>query len=587
MRRLSGHSLALLAVAAALLLLTGTYGGPDFGHYSEWVWVFRSGDIAHIRGDVLSPSRVPLSQWSFGPGLILAAVSALRLEPADFNTLAAGWVMVLVFWIVMARVLNRVTSGDRPLTLFGLALCFAGTHVGFYSTAISSEALSYPCLALAVLAVIETERWGPLEALTLAVPCALLLTVRSQLGLYVVPLLATAAWSMLRSKAARPQKFRSAVALAAPLFIAVAEIAITNRWMTGSPLRSPYTFGNDAFKSVDLARPEIAAVLISPWHGLLAYHPLFAVLLAIPFVMAFEQRPPSEKWLLLGLGLAALGHLYLHAAWYVWWLGTGTFGLRGMGISAVVLVPILCKYISERRRHGSVPAVVILVLLTSMWSALLMMQGQTQFFAYDQLWLAQVATARNVLVHTPWVPIVIICFALAGWWLYRTRDGAGRAIAAAAYGLAAVVLLYLVRGWNEWAALADRLQAGLPIAVVLGASGILLERLTRRWQQEDPGTARLRPTTGAAFVIVFLVSTVLFIRAAVRTETAVSRRTIELGRFNFQSDVYLKEVVESYNEYHRIGGFSRKKAALRHFIDAAVLEGRQNLERERAATNPR
>jgi len=78
MRRLSGQALALLSVAAALLLLTGAHGGPDFGHSSEWAWVFRSGDIAYIRGDVLSPSRVPLSQWSFGPGLILAAVSDPR-----------------------------------------------------------------------------------------------------------------------------------------------------------------------------------------------------------------------------------------------------------------------------------------------------------------------------------------------------------------------------------------------------------------------------------------------------------------------------------------------------------------------------
>ena len=139
---------APLGAIVAALLLAGAHDGPDSGHYADWARVFRSGDIAHIRGDVLSPMRVPLSQWSFGPGLIFSTGSAVGGETTELSALAVGWVGVLVFWVVMSRILDRVTGGDRPLTLLGLGICFVGTHLGFYSTAISSEALSYPALLM-------------------------------------------------------------------------------------------------------------------------------------------------------------------------------------------------------------------------------------------------------------------------------------------------------------------------------------------------------------------------------------------------------------------------------------------------------
>lgn len=209
-----------------------------------------------------------------------------------------------------------------------------------------------------------------------------------------------------------------------------------------------------------------------------------------------------------------------------------------------------------------------------------MWQGNTQFFSYEQLWLAQIATAKDLLSRTPAVLAAILGVVAAVTLLPRSLDAAGRRFARGAYLLGTVTLLYLAGGWTDSANLVHRLQTGLPVLLAIGASGGLLEWLTRRWQQEPEG-ARPRMTIGAAFGAVFLVSTGLFIRAAVRTEVAISERSIDLGRFNFQGRVYLKEVVDNYEEYHRIGDFSRKKVALRRFIESAIREGKQDLDRER------
>ena len=105
--------------------------------------------------------------------------------------------------------------------------------------------------------------------------------------------------------------------------------------MTGSLLGSPYSFGDGAFRSLDFARPELAAVLLHPWHGLLTHHPLYAVGFAALIVLIVRVRSLPERLFWLSCAIVIVLHVYSQAAWYVWWLGKQTFGMRGLGVSAV------------------------------------------------------------------------------------------------------------------------------------------------------------------------------------------------------------------------------------------------------------
>ncbi len=535
-------TLGAAAAAGAVLLLANTFFGPDFRHYLEWAAAFRSGDITAISSHVLSPMAVPLSPWSFGPGLIFAAVPAWG--PLDLNALAVGWVLVLAFWAAMYRILAFASRGRRPLILLGLGATFAGTPVGFYSSAIASEALSYPCLAVAILLVIETASWGPVETLALGACCALLVTVRPELGLYaVVPLLVAG-----RSLIARPTRRGLHLALlTAPLAIAGAEILLRNWWMTGAFLHSPYWYGGGGFESLDFGHPEFAAVLVHPWHGLLTYHPLYALLLAVPVVMAFERRPASEKAVLAGLTVAVLLHVYVYASWYVWWLGLATFGMRGLGIAGVVLVPVLCRFLSEPRRRGIVRASVACVLAASAWSALLMLAGRTEFYTYGQLWLGQLHAARALVPH-----------GIAAVW--RLAEG----------GAAGVVRR-----------LQSRLVPGVVALLLCLAAGLVLDRATRRWQRSPRGLSLCMLASGAA-IVIFVACTGLFVRLAVRTDALIAARSIPLQGFRFEGSVPVDEAADSYREYLRVPGFVGKKQALARFVAAARISGTRALEAERA-----
>jgi hypothetical protein len=492
---------------------------------------------------------------------------------------------VLAFWITMHRIIEHVTGGDQALMLLGLGVCFVGTHLGFYSTAISSEALSYPCLALVVLAAIETRRWGPLECFILGVPAAMLVTVRPQLGLFVLAPLSVAMIGILRDPAPAFRKLVTLATLAVPLVIAVAEIMVTNRWMTGSPFGSPYSFAGEGFRSVDFARPEIAAVLIHPLHGLLVYHPLFALVLVLPLVMVAQRRSTHEKMLLAAMAAAAFIHLYLHASWYVWWLGGWTFGSRGMGISAVVLVPILCKYLAERRQDRSTGILLAFILAASTWSGLLLLQDITQFHSYQQVWLAQIGYLEHLLLGRSAAVLASIAGVVtAGLWLglKDSLDAPGRRFVLAACPLIAVALFHLVsRTSGGWVPI----RFLILITLAMAASYALMWRLPRRWRQQ-PQAARLRMVVGAGFAAVFVVSTCLFLRLAVRTQQAITDRSVALDRFHFQSAVHVRELEASYLEYLVIDGFERKKHALGRFLAATKDAGIRNLEHERASTRP-
>ena len=238
--------------------------------------------------------------------------------------------------------LRRVTRYDTATVLFVAVVAFAGTHLGFYSFTHSSEILSFGCLALIAYRLCVRRPLEALDLLGLGALCGMLVVVRAHLVLYLPLIFGVAVWRLLReSPARRWPAWAGLVSLfAAPVILAVVQVGMVNNWMTGSPLRSPYSFGDAGFRSLDLVRPDFLTVLVHPWHGLLTYHPLYALCFALVVAGIFRGSRPAR---LLHLGIAAtlLGHLYIQAAWYCWWLGLWSLGNRGFGVGALLLVPVL------------------------------------------------------------------------------------------------------------------------------------------------------------------------------------------------------------------------------------------------------
>jgi hypothetical protein len=563
--------LPLIGGLLGLVLLVVATGGPDCLEYLDWSRAARQANIAEIPGDLRSPAGVPLIQWSHGPGMFFALpylsptrhlVSDGPLAPVrDFRFM--GWLAALALWGGLLGALRRFAEDETGIVLFTAAAAFAGTHLGFYSFVHSSEILTFGCLALILYWLSVRTPLGRLDALGVGVLCGCLILIRPHLVLYLPLVLCLLTWRLSRQYLVSSPHRQMAYlgAIAAPPILALAQVLWVHRWMTGSMLRSPYSFGDGSFRSLDLFDPELLAVLFHPWHGLLVYHPLYALLFGLVVAGVFRGTR-RVRLLYLALALTLLAHLWVQAAWYCWWLGMWSLGNRGLGVAAVLLVPVLARAMREARPRGRF-ALAAATVICSLWSLLLMVQGHTNFLRWGELFAAQAATLRHLAPLWP----VVLAAALAAHGLTRGRTTERRVVAAATALLLAPVFDHLalrvgfvMGGTVEGAAvIALRLTfiALAPVAAMLD--------LPRTESRTGPTRGLARRVLAVVALALFVCTGALFLRLAVATE-----RTIASGGVTGPGPVaafQYPEVAECYHEYRGVPGFEKKKEALRRFLE--------------------
>jgi hypothetical protein len=356
--------------------------------------------------------------------------------------------------------------------------------------------------------------------------------------------------------------------LSLPLLLALSQVWFVNVMMTGSPFRSPYYFGDGLFKSLDLLHPEIGAILFHPWHGLLVYHPAYLVLFASVLSGAALVKERRIRLLMWFLAALIAVNVYVDASWYCWWFGTGTFGSRALGMSAVFLVPaflLLLRIILESGR--SILPAMSAVFLCGVWSFLLMVQGHTNFASYSKLAgaVGSVLSCLPVVVslflsvsagllfsfrmkgrdfvdtvsghdHLPAEKFIVSAMlALAVFWLSQRShpDGSLQEWHWAFCSLMTLVIVYLC--W--FAQFPDWFPKALDTSAVCSAS------------------------------IVFAVIYIMFTLMSVRTTFALSRQDMAGAmKGKMIRDFDPDEVRDAMTEYRTIRGFEDKKTKLSEFI---------------------
>lgn len=550
-------SLSVLFVA---LLWRAARGGPDLGHYLDWGEAARFDDIFRLRGVTQSPMGVPASVWAHGAGLLLATPRWVLGDVAvDRGHLLVGCGAAVSFWWSMLRLLTLAARGDTALVLLGMALAFVGTNAGHYSTVHATESLALGLVGVLAWLVSDPEPRRLRDGLAVGLVSALLLVTRPQLLPY-----ATLAIGILivrwRAQGVldRGRRIAAGTVVALPLVIASAQLALVNRWMTGSILASPWSFRSATFASMDWRDPELLTVLFHPWHGLVTYHPLFAIGFAA-LLFAIVRPPTVAPYRLLHVGIAAvlLSQLLIQGAWFCWWMGVGSFGMRSMAVSVVPLVPVLVAVLAQRDAEGrSNRTWLVACGAAALWSWLLLLQGETNFPDVPALLAGQ-----GVALHVVWLVLV----GLAGALLLRLRraasaDGGVRALAATLWSLAIVHLV-------------DQPRFGLPLAspLVLLASTVVLALLL------DLAFARIsiapRPGALAPDVVLlvsgflFLSVTLSFVRLAISAERFIAAGQPPPRAFTWVNPVPYEQIEASLREYARVDGFDDRKARLAAYLD--------------------
>ena len=399
---------------------------------------------------------------------------------------------------------------------------------------------------------------------------------RSQLLIYTLPFLGVMFWSAWQTapdrKPARAALFVGLSLL--PPGIALIQIALTNRWMTGSLLGSPYSFGDGAFRSLDFARPELGAVLLHPWHGLLTHHPLYAVGFVALIVLIVQARAWPERFFWLSCAFVIVLHVYLQAAWYVWWLGKQTFGMRGLGVSAVILVPALIYLMRGRELRGKGYGLwAAAALACCLWSAPLFLENltaETQFYTYAELF-GRYGTFVRPLV-APFA--LIVGMTLLVYLFARADKGAtglrGRFATQMRQRPALTVSLMLLIPLMLYCLLAYvATQAVALISIPLSAlfTVAFLSMSAEDTPVSDPTKRPIgERIVAVGLIALFGVSTVLFARLARHTEAQIAAHALPAEDVLYVSAVHVDEVAESYWEYLEVPGFEAKKAALKEYV---------------------
>ncbi len=509
-----GNRATLAALAA--LMLASSWTGADYAHYADWANAAITHSLWNADTFTISPLGVPVLMWSHGTGFVFAT-GHLVLGPLGDLRLSAmlvGWLAALVFWAATLRVTWTLSGRSLSLTVFCAGATALGTHAGYLSNTHASESLALACAAVLLWLVVEDDMPRTIHGLIAGLAIGFLVTIKSYWAVYAAAAVVVLAWRTRRSRVSWTRLAGIVMAFTIPIAVGLTQTAMTNRWMTGSPLQSSYVFGDEQFSSFDFREPELAAVLTHPLHGLLSHHPLYGLaFVALLAVIATPGDAGRRIFFAIG-GLAIIANLYFQSAWVVWWLGNATFGMRGMALATTVVIPALV--ISLRRARETRPWLFAVACVSAVaccfWSFLLLLEGSTRFHTF-----AEMADAQWYAFSTFWGPTALLAatataaLAVANRNLFRRPAGAAIVLAAGAV-LVGLWVVYL------WLRVAERpfdqtrslLLGGVGVSAALLLAAAIAWGLSRALGRDRSPKHVVRNLAAAIAAVVFAGASISF-----------------------------------------------------------------------------
>lgn len=572
-----------LLIIFAMLMLASAWPGADFSRYADWANSAFEGDLWDAATYTISPLGVPIMMWSHGSGFVYATGNFFLQPLGDLrlSAMVTGWLAALLFWAAMLRVIWTLSDRSLSLTIFCAGATALGTHAGYFSNTHASESLALACAAVLVWLVVEEDEPRLLQALTAGLAIGFLVTIKSYWAIYAVPSVLVLAWRAHRRRLPPARLIAIFVVFALPVVVGLTQTALTNRWMTGSPLQSSYIFGDEQFDSFNFREPELAAVVIHPLHGLLSHHPFYG--LAFVALLAMIAAPGrAEQRLFFALGaVAVIVNLFFQAAWVVWWLGNATFGMRGMALATTVVIPpfVIVLRRTRKTRPRLFAAICAVTFACCFWSFLLLLEGSSRFHTFAEMLSAQQYAFRafwgSAALTAAIAAMVIVAVNRR---LFRRSAAGVVTFNAAGCAMVALWITYMAlriseRPISESGSLG---LAGLAAAAVLSVAAIILQASFAALHRRTATTPRSRLIDGlgspitrfatAVATVVFVVMAFLFFGLARQVEEEIALGRPPRRNFAWVNTFSIRDMKDSCNEYRRVPGFDKKRDEFKQFL---------------------
>jgi hypothetical protein len=262
--------------------------------------------------------------------------------------------------------------------------------------------------------------------------------------------------------------------------------------------------------------------------------------------------------------LVIMLHIYLHAAWYAWWLGLSTFGMRGLSISGIVVIPLLLKLMSEREERGkSNKALVTLIFIANLWSYAILTQGTSQYYTYQELFSGIIAACENlVAINAITLPATVLVLGSLAKLLRFPKPFSSITVTI----ILTTVLLLLVTIYQitqlyfaSGGMLVVSLMSLVAMLVILNGYPVVIEEFQKHCHL-------LQKIFFAVSAICFIAISIIFTNLSVVTNRIIASKVPASREYARISKFNIDEVKITYNEYLNVPGFDDKKTRLADFI---------------------
>ena len=569
----------LVGVAAAIAVATigRAHIGADFFDYLEWTKAFLTADVTQISSPVVSPEGYPLIQYHPGTGALFALPKLVAPSiPLRVSAYLAAGAATLVLWTCIAALVARAAGGRADIVLLGIPLLFIATHAGYQSTAIASELLSLALMAVLLVTLnLGSEETAPFSILVFGCAAGLLIGVRANLAPYVAAGALVYFRRILRAPVTRARKVYLALLVIVPVATGCAQVLTVDHWMTGSWTGSPYVFGDAQFQSVDFSHPRFLTVLLHPRHGLLAYHPLYVVLIWATIAGLLSSASGSDARLGWGAFLvAAAAALALQACWYDWWMGRGTFGGRQLAVWAILFMPPWIHRLAGAKPDSQgIKAWWLMSAVAALWSYPLLLGGITNFLSGQEFLWGVWGAIRATFIETPW-PLLALAAGACVLWLLHGREARSRAGMVLVWSLMVVYLFHdnrLLAGAGDGQRL---LAMGVLQVGTVGLMPLALHQAERSQHALGKLGARLRLGSQILTLCAFCVVAGLCVRLSLRAAPVPLAAREQC--FGYRAPFDLLEVQATLLDYADLRGFEEDKRRLSAFVSRAGARYRIN-----------
>ena len=382
--------------------------GLDWEQYYAWAKAALRQDINELDTGLVSVSGTPFFQWSSGPGMMLAPFAAIFgkfFQDRQVMEIAGIFYGILV-WAILYVSFTRAFE-SRFIALTSILVAFLCTPLGFYSRAISGESLSLLPTSILFYQTILLAQNRSVCWWTIGCATAMLMMIRPYCAVYAWPVLFGGMIHLMQNRAWKAVA-TSLAKWCVPVAIGFGQLACTQYWMTGNPLHSPYSFGDDEFRSLDLMSPSyLWNIWFDSFHGMLSTFPLVGVgvaLIVVHCVRSFMRRELVEL-VVWSMALAAISvNSWFQASWYYWWMGEYSLGMRGL---VPVGFPAVASVMVAYRRCALLKMPLLLaIMMSAIWSWLQLRQGPTDYLSWATLLKGQWLELQSIDLQN-WMVLLI------------------------------------------------------------------------------------------------------------------------------------------------------------------------------------